>query len=341
MRTSILVILSALVLFSCDNDKFVDGDFFYLVNKQAKMPIVVRGNKSSNVFILFIHGGPGGTSIQKIGLPAFSDLERDYAMVYWDQRASGSSQGNSSDDLLTLGQFVEDLDKVVALLKSRYNDPEIFLMGHSWGGCLGTAYLADPSRQSKIKGWIEVDGAHNNPDGDEESLRWITTYAENQISSGSDVDFWKYALDWYEENPNFTSDQMEHYSFLEKAHGYIYDPTLTRDPKTFPEYSFSYLFDSPADVLAALTNYRHVIAKFIISDIDLTGQMKNITLPSLIVWGKQDGVIPYPLAQSALDALGSTDKSILTLDNSGHFGYYEQPDVFTNGVRKFIERVRN
>ncbi len=304
------------------------------------MPIVVRGNKASNIFILFIHGGPGGTSIQKIGLPAFNELEEDYAMVYWDQRASGSSQGNSPDDLLTLDQFVEDLDKVVILLKDRYNNPEIFLMGHSWGGCLGTAYLADPIRQSKIKGWIEVDGAHDNPQGDDLSKEFVTSYAQDQVDKGIDVDFWNYALGWYEENPNFTSDQMEHYSFLEKCHGYVADPSLKRSPKTFPEYSFSYLFSSPADVLAALTNYRHVIGKFIISDIDLTVRMKNITIPSLIVWGKKDGVIPYPMSGQAMNALGSTEKHLLTLDNSGHFGYYEEPGEFVKGVREFIERYK-
>lgn len=110
------------------------------------MPVSVRGNKSSGIFIVFLHGGPGGTALQKIGLPAFDALEESYATVFWDQRGSGSSQGNSSDKLLTLGQFVEDLDKLIDLISYKYDHPKIFLMGHSWGGCLGTAYLLDPVR---------------------------------------------------------------------------------------------------------------------------------------------------------------------------------------------------
>ncbi|HEX5168885.1 MAG TPA: alpha/beta fold hydrolase, partial [Cyclobacteriaceae bacterium] len=321
---------------------FYDGDFFYLVNKGAQMPVSVRGNKASGIFILFIHGGPGGTSLQKIGLPAFNKLEESYAMVYWDQRASGSSQGNSSDKLLTLDQFVEDLDKLVDLIRHKYNNAEIFLMGHSWGGCLGTAYLADNDRQSKIRGWIEVDGAHDNPKGDSLSLSWVSDYAASQIKLSHEVDFWNYVLNWYAENPDFTSDQLEHYSFLEKAHGYIFDPDLPRSPRTFPEYSFDYLFNSPADVTAALTNYQHVIKHFIISDIDLTPQMRFITLPSLIVWGKHDGVEPYPMALQALKSLGTMDsnKSILTLNNSAHFGYYEEPEVFSQGIKSFIDKFK-
>lgn len=341
MKNQLLFVI-LLCLLACQDDTYYDGDFFFLVNKDAKMPVSVRGNKSSGVFILFVHGGPGGTALQKIGLPAFNELEKSYATVFWDQRASGSSQGNSPDKLLTLDQFVEDLDKLVDLLNYKYHQPRIFLMGHSWGGCLGTAYLSNPLRENKIQGWIELDGAHNNPKGDSLSLRWVTDYAKGQLALQNDTEFWTYVLGWYKENPNFTSDQLEHYTFLEKAHGYIHDPSLEREPKKFPAYSFDYLFYSPADVTAALTNYNHVVKNFIISEIDLTPAMENITLPSLIVWGKYDGVIPYPMAQQAYDALGTaeSDKSILTLPNSGHDGYYEEPDLFAEGVRVFVEKYK-
>jgi pimeloyl-ACP methyl ester carboxylesterase len=338
-----IALYAFMLLFTCcSQDAFREGDFFYLVNKGAQMPVIVRGNISSHVFVIFIHGGPGGTAIQKIGLPAFNELEKDYAMVFWDQRGSGSSQGNSADKLLTLNQFVEDLDKLVDLIKYKYKDPQIFLLGHSWGGCLGTAYLTNVTRQNKIKGWIEVDGAHNNPKADSLSLQWVSDYANDQIQKNNDADFWKYALAWYEENSDFTSDQLEHYAFVEKAWGYIHDPTVKRDPVSYPEYSFQYVFGSPADVSAAFTNYNHVLKNFIISDIDLTGQMKFITLPSLIIWGEYDGIIPYPMAEHAYNALGTSEnnKSILTLTNSAHDGYYEEPDVFVKGVNEFIETYR-
>jgi proline-specific peptidase len=342
MKHIVISVLVLLVIVSCGDDTFLKGDFFYLVSKGAQMPVSVRGNKSSGVFILFVHGGPGGTAFQKIGLPAFNELEKDYAMVFWDQRGSGASQGNSDDRLLNLNQFVEDLDKVIDLIRYKYHDPEIFLLGHSWGGCLGTAYLVDDSRQSKIKGWIEADGAHNNPKGDSLSLQWITDYAREQVKKNADVEFWQYALDWYTKNPNFTSDQLEHYAFIEKAHGYIHDPSVKRTPSTYPEYSFQYLFNSPVDVSASFTNYNHVLQHFIISDIDLTSQMVNIKLPALIIWGKYDGIIPYPMAQQAYDALGTdiSDKEILTLNDSGHDSFYEEPDVFVSGVKKFIEKYR-
>ena len=340
MRASLCLSL-ILVLLSCKEDIFFEGDFFYLVNKGAQMPVSVRGNKNSGIFIIFIHGGPGGTALQKIGLPAFNALEQSYATVFWDQRASGSSQGNSADKYLTLGQFTEDLDKLVDLIRHKYDNPEIFLIGHSWGGCLGTSYLTANQRQQKIKGWIEVDGAHNNPKADSLSMQFVRDYAINQIGKGIDSDFWNYVLDWYQKNPNFTTDQLEHYAFVEKAHGYIYDPDLQSGQK-FPSYSFDYLFDSPANVTAALTNYNHVIRNFIISDIDLTTEMKNITLPSLIIWGLHDGIIPYPMANQALQALGTPDqnKKVVTLSSSAHEGFYEEPENFVDAVTAFVEKYK-
>ncbi len=338
-----LIFLGLYLLLSCKEEMYYQGDFFFLVNKEASMPVSVRGNTASGIFILFLHGGPGGTALQKIGLPAFNNLETSYATVFWDQRSSGSSQGNSPTSLLTLDQFVEDLDKLIDLIRYKYNNPRIFLMGHSWGGCLGTAYLSNASGQAKIKGWIEVDGAHNNPMADNQSLYWMTSYAQSAVAQNIDVDFWSYVLNWYTRNPNFTSDQLEHYAFLEKAHGYIHDPSLKRDPVTFPEFSFDYMFNSPADVPMALTNYNHVIKNFIISDIDLTAQMQNITLPSLILWGKFDGVIPYAMANQAFNALGTDPgkKSIMELPNSAHVGFYEEPDLFVSAVRAFIEANKN
>lgn len=338
----IVLILFLMIVSACRDDIFYSGDFFYLVNKNAQMPVAVRGNISSGVLIVFIHGGPGGTAFQKIGLPAFLELEKSYGTVFWDQRSSGSSQGNSSNSLLTLDQFTEDLDKLVDLLHYKYQNSSIFLMGHSWGGCLGTAYLTNTDRQQKIKGWIEVDGAHNNPKGDTLSLEFVRHYANVQIDREDNADFWSYVLDWYNKNPNFTTDQLEHYSFVTEAHGYIFDPDLKVGSQKFPNYSFEYLFDSPANVTAALTNYNNVIKNFIISDIDLTPLMKNITLPSLVVWGQHDGIIPYPMAKHALKALGTVaaDKTLVTLPNSAHNGFYEEPDLFAGSVRTFIEKYR-
>ena len=103
---------------------------FHFTNKNATMPVVVRGNVSSKVLIVFLHGGPGGTAMTKIGTRAFASLEEDYGIVYWDQRGANGSSGGTQKKWMNLSQYVEDLDVLVDQLKNRYHGSNIYLMGH-------------------------------------------------------------------------------------------------------------------------------------------------------------------------------------------------------------------
>ena len=75
--------------------------------------------------------------------PAFKKLEEDYAFVYYDPRGSGEAQGNAKPESFTVEQFVKDLEQLVYLVRHKYNNPTLFLMGHSWGGGLGKAFLLE------------------------------------------------------------------------------------------------------------------------------------------------------------------------------------------------------
>ena len=152
---------------SCEKDDPIGtsvSDLLWLENKGAQMPILVEGNTASETIILIIHGGPGGTA--KVYNETLTDmskpLEEKYGVAYWDQRLSGNTRGHYDESDITVAQMVEDTRLVVELLRHRYGQgTSIFLLGHSWGGYLGTAFLAEGQNQDLINGWIEVDGAHN------------------------------------------------------------------------------------------------------------------------------------------------------------------------------------
>src|SRR2546423_15018613 len=66
------------------------NDLFWVTSNGADMPVWVKGNTTSNVILLVIHGGPGE------GAYDFSDYEtaklrEKYAVALWDQRNAGSS----------------------------------------------------------------------------------------------------------------------------------------------------------------------------------------------------------------------------------------------------------
>ena len=55
------------------------------------------------------------------------NIGNKYAIVYWDQRNAGASQGDSNGNDLNLPQMTDDLKKVIQLLKGRYGqNSEVF-----------------------------------------------------------------------------------------------------------------------------------------------------------------------------------------------------------------------
>ena len=124
---SLFIYLSIIVtaLFSnCKKKELLtEGDFFYLKSAESTMPVWVKGNKNSGKFILMLHGGPEGGSSQYYTIfPSHKKIEEQFAIVYWDQRMCGMSQGNPSMSYATLQQFTDDLDKLVALINYKYNN---------------------------------------------------------------------------------------------------------------------------------------------------------------------------------------------------------------------------
>lgn len=315
----------------------MDGELFFLRHKDADMPAWVRGNTASGTYVLFLHGGPGSTAIAQADLPFFRALEERYAVVYWEQRASGSSQGNVDVTSLTLAQFVEDTDLVVELLRERHAPKQLFLMGHSWGGLLGTAYLTQPERQAKVTGWIEIDGAHDLRAGNALSRDWVLARAEERLHRGERVELWSEAKRFYEARPVLgQADLAQHVGYVRAAGGDTFDPSQA------PHSSLVDTLFSPADLPSILHNEPAVARSFPIMDLSLTSQMRAITLPSLVVWGRHDGILPVPLATQAFEALGAPaeDKRLVVLERSAHSPLREQPRETAEAVISFVEAQR-
>ena len=66
--------------------------------------------------------------------------------------------------------------------------------------------------------------------------------------------------------------------------------------------------------------------------------MHKIKIPTLIIWGEKDGLIPLPMACEAFESLGTplAEKELVTLPDTGHTVYYEQPILFAHAVKTFI-----
>jgi pimeloyl-ACP methyl ester carboxylesterase len=338
----IIFFLVIIGLLSSCKDSLLDKDFqgddwFYLENNGAVMPVWVKGNKQSKVFILLLHGGPGDSDMYYDTHEAFIKLRNDYAVVYWDQRMSGASQGNAKPESMNVEQFVDDLGKVIALIRYKYDNPILFLLGHSWGGALGTAFLINPINQTFISGWIELDGGHNYENGFLYSIEWVRAKAEDQIALGKDVDYWRKEIEWYNSVSLTNANNVQrHTGNVDKLNGYYYDPSNNFG------IQFSWLFNSPYSA-SALLNANYLI-KYIDKPenwtLNYTPEMNNIKIPSLILWGRHDGVFPVALAQEAYDNIGADNKHLYIFEKSAHNACFEEPDMFVERVKLFINEYK-
>jgi len=344
-QTFILALALMLSLASCQKESKPSTDQFTLRNKGADMPVWVEGNPESKVLLVIIHGGPGGDGqIYNTYLKGFSQaLELDYRVVYWDQRGSGNSAGHFDPADLTVATYVDDLDKLVDLLHFRYGDDKsIVLMGHSWGGTLGTAYLLDPVRQAKIASWIEVDGAHNFL-GMPEIIRAFDQIGNEQIQAGQSVDRWQNYLDYCQTidslNPSDEAiSQVNAFGFeaesLLSAAGAIVQETGELAPF---KHQFRGSFSSP---IAKLNSSQTNFALFEeLKGTNYTSDLGALQLPSLFLWGKYDLVVPLELGLQAHAQCGSSKKSMRIFEHSGHSPMSNEMEAFVQEVKSWINRL--
>jgi len=74
-----------------------------------------------------------------------------------------------------------------------------------------------------------------------------------------------------------------------------------------------------------------------IKALDLTDRLKAITLPTLIVVGKQDMGTPLAASQAINQQIKGSE--LVVLDPASHLSNLEQPEAFTGALEAFLKRL--
>ncbi|WP_394748198.1 alpha/beta fold hydrolase [Spongiimicrobium salis] len=335
-RSLVLVIIS-LAIFACAKEGSLNNidDTIFVRHKNADMPAYIIGNGDEKVFLITLHGGPGDLGLGFRGT-AFSEIEDHYAVVYFDQRGSGMSQGSYSEAELTLDIMAEDVLALVKVLRRKYGtDSRFFLLGHSWGGTLGTAALLKD--QSDFKGWIEVDGA-NNPAGlYDQYITTFTTTANTQIALGNSVTFWESILEFVAQ-----VDPVSNKNDMLELNNKAFDLEAKLEEDGFlnsPEEGDNII--SHYNLLTAIWNsgqIAHILVdeQCLFETTDFTNRLHEIEIPSLFISGQFDMIVPIVSAQIAFENIGSTKKELFIFERSGHAPLASEPKRFATEVLRFI-----
>lgn len=67
----------------------------------------------------------------------------------------------------------------------------------------------------------------------------------------------------------------------------------------------------------------------------LVDELPSLSIPVLIIWGRQDGVFPVKLAKVAVERISGA--SLVVIDRCGHMPQLERPEEFNAHVRQFLK----
>ncbi len=320
------------------------SDDFRVRHANADMPVYVHGNMEKKVFIIFIHGGPGDSGYQNRAGKAAAELEKKYVMVYWDQRGQGMSEGKYDASTITIDLMAEDLHAVIRVLKHKYRDDiKIFLLGHSWGGTLGTAYLLKNNYQTEIKGWIEVDGSHDFPKINRDVLTMFSEVGNEQIKLNHHKEKWQNIVSWAAQvdTTNLTDEKI--IEINGKAHlveKYLLEDNVLQKPDKTSIRDVGVFYHQNIITSIFSGNYTFMGNDKFFNEVvnnSFTPELHKITIPSLFLWGKYDFVVPSTLGVDAYNRVSSTKKKIIIFEKSGHSPMLNQADEFVDALTNFIE----
>ncbi len=133
---------------------------------------------SSDPLLVMIHGGPGSDYRSLLKAQAFSN--DGFFVVFYDQRGTGLSERVDRNQFTSVQIMIDDLHALIAHFQIS-PDQKVFLMGHSWGAMLASAYIDQFPE--------EIDGVVLAEPG---GLTWTQT--SDYLSRSNKIDLFSEAL---------------------------------------------------------------------------------------------------------------------------------------------------
>jgi pimeloyl-ACP methyl ester carboxylesterase len=297
--------------------------------------LIIRGADSANPVMLFLHGGPG--SPEFAFMKHFNpDIEKDFVMVYWEQRGAGKSYSKDIPvEGMNMQQFISDTKELSEYLIERFNQEKIYIMGHSWGSLLGI--LTAWKHPELFRAYFGIGQVAHQYRGELISYEWAKEQAhknnnEKAIKSLDKLSF-----------PDSLASSKEWIDFLMVERNYVNKfgggtmrdfsgmwPLVKIVLKT-KEYTFAEKINF---MNASLFSLEHLWNEVI--DLNLNNEIDSMQVPVYIFHGKHDFTTPYSVAKEFFNQLKAPHKKFFTFENSAHSPVFEEVNKFNAIIRSII-----
>ena len=267
--------------------------------------------KKEEPVILFIHGGPGTTESMMAYLVEEYE-ERNYNIVYYDQRGAGKTYLKNRKAKPNTELLKEDLLEIVLYLKQRYQKEKIGILGHSWGSVLGSMFaLEHPEHTLCYIGCGQVVNLFEN---ETVGYRKLKDAIED---AGSEKDKKK-----LEKIGNYPLHQFDMESFRkmgqvrklqEKYHlAAGVDKNMLRIIKNSPIMGIKDMWPL---MIGMMFNFQ-LMKELMVFDLKTIGQKYEV--PVYYILGENDQQTPIEISVRYFNEIEAPDKKMYLIDKAGH-----------------------
>ncbi|HMA59663.1 MAG TPA: alpha/beta hydrolase [Halanaerobiales bacterium] len=279
-----------------------------------------RKRAGGNKLLLLLHGNMTSSKHWDLFLENFNE---EYTLIAPDMRGFGISTYNNTID--SIEDFVSDLE----LFVDELNLKEFSLMGWSTGGCTAMQYTANNQEKVNKLILLESISSRGNPlfELDEEG----NIIPEKRIATMEAV-----ANDEHNIKPTLNAIENENKAFMKS----VWNTLIYNNNKPSEERYDEYLEDMFTQ--RNLVEVYHALNHFNISDkhnglAEGTGEAAQITIPTLVLYGENDNIIPANMPDEIVEDIGE-NAELEILKNSGHSPLIDDLEQLIEKVNQFLKK---
>ncbi|MHA1193840.1 MAG: alpha/beta fold hydrolase [Promethearchaeota archaeon] len=254
---------------------------------------------------LIMHGGLGVD--HSYFRPVLDSLGDIFQLIYYDHRGHGRSE-RSEINKITFEQLADDAN----ILRKTLGYEKIGIIGHSAGGFVALHYALRHHEHISYLILLDTTPAFDHM---EEMMELIQKKKPSQeilttLNAPAAPSEKEFKNQFKIIQPLYFSDYTNEFENL--------ITTMIEKMIMVPE------LNARSDEL--LETY------------DVSSQLKNIKIPTLILVGKDDFICPPSQAQRLHDKIPNSDLHIF--EKSGHYPFYEESDNFFKVIRDWFKKVK-
>jgi len=290
--------------------------------------ISVRAADPDNPVLLYLSGGPGQSDIA-FARALLEPLTQDFVVVVWDQRGSGKSYpALDPTSTFTLEAMVDDTIALTELLRDRFAEEKIYLLGESWGSTLGV--LAVQERPELFHAYIGSGQMVSQRVTDQIIWRDLLAYAEGAGDRELHDQVLALGEPPYRDTPWANSLILGYYGLLETP----YSPPAAYVERgnasgvgMFGLMGREYTFVENANLLRGLLDMFSLMYPQL-QDVDFRRDVPRLEVPVFIVEGEHEAPGRAVLARQWFEQLSAPSKQLVTFESSGHTPHLHEPGRF-------------